>query len=145
MSEIPNEVDKPVDAEEEQPSPPVVDPPDLDPYDDEPGHEGGGRRSRLGRLARRLMNTQDLGEDAREVLGAVWETSDRAKSEVVRMVAREVRTYLEALKLKEEVMDLVRSHSLEFHVSMNLKPLENALADLEDTPDRDDTEEAGEE
>jgi len=94
------------------------------------------------------MNTQELGEDARELLGAALETSDRAKSEVVRMVAREVRTYLEALRLKEDVMELVRSHSLELHVSMNLKPLEEALARTTTPPapeEAPDMEEVGEE
>ena len=78
--------------------------------------EGGGRFSRF---TRRLL---EPGE-SRKVLSAMWETSDRAKTEAVRMVAREVRSYLDALELKEDVLELVRSHSLEINASLRLKPL----------------------
>jgi hypothetical protein len=82
-------------------------------------------RGRLSRLARRLMD-RDLSEDARDLVGAVLETSNQAKSELVRMTAREIRGYLEELKLKEDLMSLVSSHSLEIHLSFSLKPLEGA-------------------
>jgi hypothetical protein len=78
--------------------------------------EEGGRFSRF---TRRLMEPGD----GRKVLSAMWETSDRAKTEAVRMVAREVRSYLDALELKEDMLDLVRSHSLEINASLRLKPL----------------------
>lgn len=130
MSEIPSE--DVVENEEVGTEPVRSSEFDAPPHTDEVEGRDEPKRSRLGRLARRLMNTQELGEDAREVLGAMLETSDRAKSEVVKMAAREVRTYLEALKLKEDLLELVRSHSLELHVSMNLKPLEAALTSEEE-------------
>ena len=83
---------------------------------------GAGRFSRL---ARRLLDRKELAEDTREILSAVLSTSDRAKTEAVRMVAREVRTYLEELRLKEDLRDLLTSHSLE--ISVHLKPLAAAL------------------
>lgn len=83
---------------------------------EEDDEEGGGRFSRF---TRRLMEPGD----GRKVLSAMWETSDRAKTEAVRMVAREVRSYLDALELKEDMLDLVRSHSLEINASLRLKPL----------------------
>lgn len=86
-----------------------------------PGDTEG--RGRLSRFARRLME-RDLSEDARDLVGAVLETSNQAKSELVRMTAREIRGYLEELKLKEDLMSLVSSHSLEIHLSLSLKPLE---------------------
>lgn len=89
---------------------------------DEEGSEAQ-RRSRLNRLSRLWQSRRDLAEDTRELLSAVLETSDKAKSEMVRMVAREVRTYLDELRLKEELVDLATSHSLELQVSMSLKPL----------------------
>jgi hypothetical protein len=70
-----------------------------------------------------------LGE-AREVFGAVIEGGDKAKSEVVRAVAREVRNYLEELGLKEDVHNLLTNYSLEFHASVNLR----RLADAEKAP-----------
>ncbi len=78
------------------------------------------RTSRLYRLGRKLL---DRGDDVRDLASTVIETSDRAKSEMVRMVAREVRNYLDELKLKEDLMDLARSHSLEIGLSLRLKPL----------------------
>lgn len=87
---------------------------------DEPTGENEKQRSRLRSLGRRLMNS---GEDVRELAGAFIETSDRAKTEMVKMVAREVRTYLDELRLKEEIIELARSHSLEVKLSLHLKPL----------------------
>lgn len=87
---------------------------------DEPTGEGEKHRSRLRSLGRRLMSS---GDDMRELAGAFIETSDRAKTEMVKMVAREVRTYLDELRLKEEILELARSHSLEVKLSLHLKPL----------------------
>jgi hypothetical protein len=103
-----DEPSKSVDATEEQPNAEVPEDPDEE--------AGGGRFSRF---TRRLM---EPGE-SRKVLSAMWETSDRAKTEAVRMVAREVRSYLDALELKEDLLHLVRSHSLEINASLRLKPL----------------------
>ena len=104
-----------------------IEEPEFDEGDDD---EGSARPRLLSRLARRLRNPGEIGEDALEMLGAVVESSDRAKTEMVRMVAREVRTYLEELKLKDDVRELITGHSLEMHLSLSLKPLAAA-----DTPD----------
>ncbi len=87
---------------------------------DEP--EGGGR---LRRMAKRLLDRKDLAEDTSALLGGLLDTGDRYKTEAVKLIAREVRTYLEELKLKEELLNLARSHSLE--VSIRLKPLADAI------------------
>ena len=105
--------------------------PDLDELDPavDPDAVGGGRRSRiLSRLAAKLQNPRELGGDAMDLLGVAIETSDRAKTEMVRMVARELRNYLDELKLKEDLHKLVTSHSLEVKVSLSLKPLADATA-----------------
>jgi len=91
------------------------------------GAESGGRRSRVLRLARRLMDTREITTDTKEILGTVIGASDRAKTEAVRMAAREVRNYLDELKLKEDVLNLMTSYSLE--ISISLKPLADAIAD----------------
>lgn len=98
----------------------------------DPGDEGPddprGRGSRFRRIGRRILGepTEDgrtiLG-DAKEVFGAVLEGSDRAKSEVVRAVAREVRNYLEELGLKDDIQHLMTNYSLEVHASINLRRL----------------------
>jgi hypothetical protein len=89
----------------------------LPPPEDEP------RGGRFARLTKRLL---DRGEDGRTVLSAVLETSDWARAEMVRLVGKEVRMYLDALELKEDLLHLVRSHSLEVHASFRLKPLPDA-------------------
>jgi len=89
--------------------------------------DAGGAVGRLRRLGRKLIERKELADDTRELLGAMLETSDRAKTEVVKMVAREVRTYLQELRVMDDLKDIMTSHSLEFRVSMNLKPLAETL------------------
>ncbi|HMV66181.1 MAG TPA: hypothetical protein PKA64_04980 [Myxococcota bacterium] len=85
--------------------------------------EGRARGTVLSRLARRLRNPGEIGEDAMDLVGTLLESSDRVKTEAVRMIAREVRGYLEALKLDDYLRELITSHSLEVKVSLSLKPL----------------------
>jgi hypothetical protein len=89
----------------------------------------GGRRASVLRFAKRLMDRRELAEDTRDLLYAVLTTSDKAKTEAVKMVAREVRSYLKELQLKEDLLDLARSHSLE--ISLRLKPLADAVGEPE--------------
>jgi hypothetical protein len=89
---------------------------------EEPRPEGGEpRSSRFRRLGRKLMGEERVEGrfSARDVMEAVLEGSDKAKSEVVRIVAREVRSYLEELGLREVLTD----YSLEVHASINLRKL----------------------
>ena len=96
---------------------------------DEVSPDAGEERPRVGlrRRLQRLMDRRDLAEDTRDMLGGMLEMSDRAKNEAVRLVAREARNYLEELRVKEEVMDLITSHSLELKMSVHLKPLADAV------------------
>ena len=93
--------------------------------------EASGAVGRLRRLGRKLMERKELADDTRELLGAMLETSDRAKTEVVKMVAREVRTYLQELRVMDDLKDIMTSHSLELRMSMNLKPLVEGLEEGE--------------
>lgn len=77
-------------------------------------------------IARRLFREEgdpSLRSDVKDAVVAALATGDKAKTEMVRMVAREVRAYLEELKIKEDLQELVTNHSLEFHASVHLKPL----------------------
>jgi hypothetical protein len=87
--------------------------------------KSGPREPRLRDIAKRLLSDDEdrLGVTPREVLGAVIDGGDKAKSEVVRMAAREVRTYLEGLGLHEDVRHLMTNYSLDVHASFSLKPL----------------------
>lgn len=83
-----------------------------------------GREPRLRDFARRLLaDDEDGGISPREVLGAVIDGGDKAKTELVRMVAREVRTYLEGLGLHEDVRHLMTNYSLDVSASFRLRPL----------------------
>ncbi|MBX2796172.1 MAG: hypothetical protein KTR31_00845 [Myxococcales bacterium] len=97
-----------------------------------------GTTNRVLRFARRLMDRRELAEDTKDLLYAVLSTSDKAKTEAVRMVAREVRNYLSELRLKEDLMELARSHSLE--ISISLKPLTPAPEGSEDDGASEDQE-----
>lgn len=61
--------------------------------------------------------------EAWAMLSALLETGDKAKTEIVRLLAREVRSYLEALELHKDLHHLVTNYSLEVHASLHLKPL----------------------
>ena len=61
-----------------------------------------GPRSSLRGFARRILREGEDDErriDPRELVGAMLDTGDKAKTEIVKLVAREVRGYLEALEL----------------------------------------------
>jgi hypothetical protein len=91
---------------------------------------GRAREPRLRDIARRLIGDDDeKGISPREVLGAVIDSGDKAKTEVVRMVAREVRTYLEGLGLHEDLRHVMTNYSLDVHASFSLKPLGKALSE----------------
>jgi hypothetical protein len=62
--------------------------------------------------------------EARALLAALLETGDKARTEMVRLVAREVRSYLEALELHKDLHHLLTNYSLEVKASIHLAPLE---------------------
>ena len=62
--------------------------------------------------------------EAKAVLAALLETGDKAKTETIRMVAREVRGYLEALELHKDLNHLLTNYSLEVKASIHLEPLD---------------------
>ncbi len=132
-------------AEEEDKDPPKKKaarsekaPEERPPLDPPPLGEGEGESGRLGRLTRRLL---ERGDDAKLLLGSVLDSSDRAKNEMVRLMAREVRNYLEALRLKEDLVEFATSHRLEVKATFSLEPLAKAVAE---EPEPDEEPEQGE-
>jgi len=96
-----------------------------------------GRPSLRG-FARRILREGEEDErrlDPRELMGAVLDTGDKAKTEIVRMVAREVRGYLEALELHKDIRHILTNYSLDVRTNISLKPLADVLPE-------DDTEDA---
>jgi hypothetical protein len=107
--------------------------------------EGEPRRerhdSRLRDLARRILAERTPRESgdpeleregyvplevAKDALVGILETGDRAKTEMVRMVAREVRHYLDELQLVEGLEHMLRNYTLEVHASLSLEPKADA-------------------
>ena len=88
----------------------------------------GRSSSRLRRFAKRLMNQKELADDTRDLLFTLLNTSDKAKTEMIRLAAREFRSYLDEFGMK----DLLTSYSLEVKASVHLKPLAETLDKLAD-------------
>lgn len=120
---------------------PPVDKPDPDEGASERPRHSDRRPPSLRGFARRLLfddpprskdgqDDPDHDEDgwrrleARAVLAALLETGDKAKTETVRMVAREVRSYLDALELHKDLNYLLTNYSLEVKASIHLASLE---------------------
>lgn len=115
--------------------------------------EGRTREPRLRDLARRLLREVDEREEpardeaggteapegeepvggegehgrrraeVREVLSQLLATGNKTRAELIRLVAKEVRFYLEAAELDAMLHDLVTNYSLEVNASLHLKPL----------------------
>ena len=78
--------------------------------------------------ARKVL--QDPGASLRrtnELLEAIMDGSDKVKTETVRQIGREVRTYLEGLGLDDAVLHLLTNYSLEVNASLRLKPLSETV------------------
>ena len=107
--------------------------------------QDGGKRPREPRLrdfARRILSDdEERTINAREVLGAVLDSGDKAKSELVRLVAREVRNYLEELGLHEDIKHLLTNYSLDVNASFSLRPLAGALDEKDGAPSEEAVEE----
>ena len=104
-----------------------------------------GRGPRLRGFARRILGEGEEPRDepgaedrdrreARAVLSSLLETGDKARMEVVRLVAREVRGYLEALELHKDLHHLITNYSLEVNASFHLKPLPGAEKETASQP-----------
>jgi len=113
-----------------------------------------GREGGLGDLASRLLKVgaeavnqttgriREAGENVRPrdlVSGAVRMTA-KGREEVVGLVAKEVRMYLEKLRVGEELRALMTDHTLEITTSLRLKPLpdEDRASDGADKADKAD-------
>jgi len=111
----------------------------IDPAISEPGEAEDEPEDigRLRRFARRLMDRKELAEDTRELLSAVLTTSDKAKSEFIRMTGREVRHYLQGLQLKDDLLDIATNYRLEVRASFHLAPIAKALQPEDPLPEDD--------
>ncbi len=84
-----------------------------------------GPRARLRSVARKILEDETT-VTAKELIGALLTTSDRAKTEMVRAVGREVRAYLEGLGTTDLLDHLVNDYELEVSAKLRLRPLREA-------------------
>ena len=78
----------------------------------------------LRKISRRILGDNDISNvEPKEVLHLLLETGDKAKTEIVRLLARELRSYLEAMDVHNDIKDLLSNYSLEVNASFSLKPL----------------------
>jgi len=86
-----------------------------------PKHES--IESRLRDFAKKILSDRESGSDpletAKDALFTIFATGEKARSELLRLIAREVRMYLNELGIRE----LFTNYSLEVTASLRLKPL----------------------
>ncbi len=106
-------------------------PPSADALDD----EGRRRDGSIGDLASRFIRAgaeavastggriRERGEEfkPREVLAGAAKVAATGKDEVVTLIAKEVRNYLDKLELANELADFARNHELEVNATFRLK------------------------
>ena len=81
--------------------------------------------------------------DPKEMLSSLLQLSDKARTETVRLIAKEFRGYLEALEIKDDVHDLLTSYSVEVQASFRLKPVKKKKASSAE-PSEESDESSGE-
>jgi hypothetical protein len=78
-------------------------------------------------MKRILGDSESERKESREIISALINTGDKAKTEVVRLVAKEARSYIEALELHKDLNHLLTNYSLELNASFSLKPLKEEI------------------
>lgn len=112
---------------------------DRDRDDDDarlpPPEDWEGRPGVLGDLASRFIRAgaeavvstsgriKERGEEfrPREVLVGAAKATAKGKDEIVSLVAKEVRSYLDKLELGKELAEFARTHELEVNATFKLK------------------------
>ena len=92
-------------------------------------------------FARRLIGDDEKErKETREVISSLIDSGDKAKTEVVRILAKELRSYVGALDIHKDLHHLMTNYSLEVNASFSLKPLAKALTPDETEKEEDDNE-----
>ena len=86
------------------------------------------KAKKLKGLAKKILGDEDR-RDPKEVLSSLVEMGDKARMETVRLLAKEVRGYLEAMEIHKDVNELLTNYSLEVSASFRLKPLNEQQKD----------------
>ncbi len=99
--------------------------------------ENARLRARIRGAARRIIEEPGSAlKDAGRVLDTVIDGSDRARSEIARLIGREVRTTLTQLGVMKLFEEMLTGYTLEVHASFSLQPKRNGRDDA--APDEPD-------
>jgi hypothetical protein len=82
-------------------------------------------RKGLRDIAKKILK-DDAGEhslDPKELFSSIVQLSDKARTETVRLMAKEVRGYLEALEIKDDIHEILTSYSLDVSASFKLSAI----------------------
>ena len=89
-------------------------------------------RTGFRKFAKKILSDEEgkTTVDPKEMLSSILQLSDKARTETVRLLAREFRGYLEALEIKDDVHDLLTSYSVEVNASFRLKPVKKSSSSI---------------
>ena len=109
--------------------------------------EEGQSRTGFRKFAKKILSDDEGNAtvDPKEMLSSLLQLSDKARTETVRLIAKEFRGYLEALEIKDDVHDLLTSYSVEVNASFRLKPVKKSSANDSIERDVQESEESSEE
>ena len=93
--------------------------------------EEGQGRTGFRKFAKKFLSDDEGNTtvDPKEMLSSLLQLSDKARTETVRLIAKEFRGYLEALEIKDDVHDFLTSYSVEVNASFRLKPVKKSSTD----------------
>ena len=91
--------------------------------DESPNPQNQPQRDESTKVDPEEQHTESFSGNRWELLSSLLESGDRAKSNVIKLIGREIRLAIEALELHKDVLSLLQNHSLEIHASLSLKPL----------------------
>jgi hypothetical protein len=102
-------------------------------------------KSETGRLkgfAKKILGDGDEDGRAKDVVSSLFEMGDKARMETVRLLAKEVRGYVEAMELDKGLNDLVTNYSLDITASFRLRPIKKEAEETEESAEIEETEES---
>ena len=126
-------------AEHDPPRDRSKDDDDLDDVEDQAGDKGGFTAKVLGDLARKALMTGIgavfMSEDSvrtqlsemklpKEAMGAVINTADKTKKEIIDVIARETRAFLSRLEVEQMVGRILVGTTIEINTRIRIMPKE---------------------
>ena len=78
---------------------------------------------RIKGFAKKILGDVDEDGRAKDVVSSLFEMGDKARMETVRLLAKEVRGYVEAIELDKGLSELMTNYSLDITASFRLRPI----------------------